>query len=206
MEFPYLVNALAEGHGFFHRPEQFHFLGDVIDDSVRHPAFPPTTFLVVDCDAGIDAYSLGIALLEIRKRHPQHEFSILGTDFLADNLPRAIRGVYPQQSIATLPDALAREYFLRSRSAHKALVRLRPGVRAVVRFRSQDMFEQFSLREPVDVIFCRHVLHYFAPPLAISLADHLRAFLHPGGLLFLGREIGKLPGFHLVGPAVYQVR
>lgn len=204
LELPYVLNALAEDHGFFHLPAQFEFLAAVIHDHFRYAACPPGDFLVLDCDAGIDAYSLSIALLEIRKSYPHYAFSLLATDFLADNVPRAIRGVYPTQAIAALPASLTAEYFLRSRDAHKPLVRLRPGVRSVVRFRCLDIFERFSLREPMDVIFCRHVLHYFAPAMSTALAEHLRPYIRTGGLLFLGRETGTLPSFSRIGPAIYQ--
>lgn len=203
LELPYLVDALSTNHGFLHDTRQFDLLAEIVADHHRHGE-PLTSFLVAGCDRGIDAYSLCIALLEEAARLPGLEFSILGTDFLPANLGQAVRGVYPAATVRGLPGALIRRYFLRSRTAPDNLVRLRPGVRSRVSFRCQDIFESFSLREPMDVIVCRQVLHHFHPALATALAGRLRSYLSPGGILVLGARMSRAPGFRHLGHALYQ--
>lgn len=204
LELPYLVDALARGYGFLHSPEQFQFLTDVIVDHRRHHVDPPSSFLVAGCDQGVDAYSLCITLLEEERRQPGLPFSILATDFLPANLDRAISGIYPAESVSGLPEQLLKRYFLRSRNAAKSLVRLKPGVRGRIRFRCQDIFETFALREPMDVILCRQVLHHLAPSLATAMAQHLRRYLAPGGLLILGAPLPPVQGFRHLRQGVYQ--
>lgn len=206
LELPYVVEALGGGCEFFHQPGQFRFLSEVLADHLRHQAEPPGAFLTAGCDQGLDAYSLAITCLETARNHPGYAFSILATDFLPDNTRRAERGVYPVQTTATLPPDLIKRYFLRSRNPGQSVVRLRPGVRTRIKFRCQDIFERFNLREPMDVIFCRRVLHHFEPRLSLALAQHLRQHLAPGGLLFLGRDMQGLSGFLRVGPSIYQAR
>ena len=204
LELPYLVDALAGDHGFLHDARQFEFLAEIVADQHRHGAPPLSSFLVAGCDRGVDAYSLCITLLEEARKLPGLEFSILGTDFLPANLHHAQRGVYRATSVRKLPQDLVRRYFLRSRVTPGELVRLRPGVRRRISFRCQDIFESFSLREPMDVIVCRQVLHHFHPLLAGALADRLRRHLAPGGILALGARLGRSPGFRHLGHAVYQ--
>lgn len=206
LELPYLIDALGSGHGFFHQPEQLHFLNEILADHLRHRAEPPSTFLAVGCDHGLDAYSLAITCLETARVHGPFAFSILATDFLPDNVQRARRGVYPARSVDHLPRELVARYFLRSRSATKAEVRLRPGVRARLNFRCQDIFERFSLREPMDVILCRQIVHHFEPRLQKALVQRLRGYLAPGGLLVLGSDITEERGWKRIGPAIYQAR
>ena len=204
LELPYLVDALGKERGFMHDARQLQLLADIVADHHRHGGPPFNSFLVAGCDKGRDAYSLCIALLELVRNCPGLEFSILGTDFLPANLDTAVRGVYPSASIAELPQALARRYFLRSRDTSSGLVRLKPGIRARVRFRCQDIFESFALREPMDAIVCRQVLHHFEPRLALALAARLRQYLAPGGILVLGERMPRMPGFRHLDHALYQ--
>jgi len=204
LELPYLVDALGKDHGFLHDSQQFRLLGEIVADHHRHGAPPLFSFLVAGCDRGLDAYSLCITLLEEAKGQAGLDFSILATDFLPANLDRAKRGVYALSSVRELPQPLLKRYFLRNRSADSKLVRLKPGVRARINFRCQDIFEPFALREPMDVIVCRQVLHHFHPGLALVLAGRLRSYLAPGGILALGAPMRNLPGFRHLGHALYQ--
>jgi chemotaxis protein methyltransferase CheR len=204
LELPYLVDALGKEHGFLHDARQFQFLREIVADNHRHGAVPMSSFLVAGCDRGLDAYSLCITLLEEAKEGAGLDFSILATDFLPANLERAKRGIYAWSSVCNLPPTLLKRYFLRSRATGKNLVRLKPGVRARVNFRCQDIFESFALREPMDVIVCRQVLHHFHPGLALVLAERLRRYLAPGGILLLGAPMSKLPGFRHLDYALYQ--
>ena len=204
LELPYLVDALGRDHGFLHDPEQFQYLAEIVADHHRHGAPPLFSFLVAGCDRGLDAYSLCITLLEEAARQSGLDFSILATDFLPANLALAKRGVYASSTIRNLPAALVKRYFLRSRRSDQKLVRIRPGVRELVNFRCQDIFESFSLREPMDVIVCRQVLHHFHPALALALARRLRQYLAPGGILVLGARVPNMPGFRHLDHALYQ--
>ncbi len=204
LELPYLVDALGKDHGFLHDAKQFHYLAEIVADHRRHGAPPLFSFLVAGCDRGLDAYSLCITLLEEASEHSRQDFSILATDFLPANLNQAKRGVYTSSSIQNLPQTLVKRYFLRSRSADKSLVRIKPGVRELVNFRCQDIFESFALREPMDVIVCRQVLHHFHPALALALAGRLRQYLAPGGILVLGAKMPGMPGFRHLDHALYQ--
>jgi chemotaxis protein methyltransferase CheR len=204
LELPYLVDALGKDHGFLHDARQFEFLAEIVADHHRHGSPPLSSFLVAGCDRGLDAYSLCITLLEEATEHSGLQFSILATDFLPGNLNQAKRGVYSSSSVRDLPQTLITRYFLRSRNSVKNLVRLRPGVRDMVNFRCQDIFESFALREPMDVIVCRQVLHHFHPALALALAGRLRQYLAPGGILVLGARMPRMPGFRHLDHALYQ--
>jgi chemotaxis protein methyltransferase CheR len=204
LELPYLVDALGKDHGFLHDARQFEFLAEIVADHHCHGSTPLSSFLVAGCDRGLDAYSLCITLLEEAKKHSGFQFSILATDFLPANLNQAKRGVYSLSSVRDLPQDLIKSYFLRSRNSAKNLVRIRPGVRELVNFRCQDIFESFALREPMDVIVCRQVLHHFHPALALALAGRLRQYLAPGGILVLGARMPRMPGFRHLDHALYQ--
>jgi chemotaxis protein methyltransferase CheR len=182
--------------------------GEIVADNHQHGAPPLFSFLVAGCDRGLDAYSLCITLLEEAKTHAGLDFSILATDFLPANLNQAKRGVYSWSSVRDLPQDLLKRYFLRSRGSGTDLVRVKPGVRARVNFRCQDIFEPFALREPMDVIVCRQVLHHFHPGLALVLAGRLRGQRNLSGAragilekIPGGAHAQRMPGFRQLGHA-----
>lgn len=201
-ELPFLLDALIGSTGFFRQPEQFRFLNDVMVDHLRNNAPVPQSFLVVGGDAGADAYSLCLSLIATMKSG--QPFSILATEFLPDKTTKAARAVYPQTCMRTEELQRMKQFLLRSRNRNPVQIRLRPGIRALVQFRCADIFSGFALREQMDIIFCRHVLHHFHPAIAARLAQKLAAHLAPGGLLFLGAEMQKPKTFKKIGPAIYQ--
>lgn len=203
-EVPYLVDALASRCRFLDNRPQLDFLADLIADWHR-AGQAPQSYLVPGCDRGIDAYSLCLVLFELSRTLPDLPFSILGTDFLPANQEQAVRGVYPATLVDHLPRAMIHRYFLRGRGTRMQEVRLMPGVRARIRFRCQDIFDSFRLREPMDVIFCRQILQHLHPALAQALAAKLRASLTPGGILILGAPLHRPhDGLQHLGQAIYM--
>jgi len=201
-ELPFLLDALVGSTAFFRQPEQFRFLEDVMLDHLRNDVPVPQSFLVVGGDAGADAYSLCLNLIaNVKSGQP---FSILATEFLPDKTAQAARAIYPQTCMRTEELQGMKKFLLRSRNRSPEQIRLRPGIRALVQFRCADIFSGFALREQMDIIFCRHVLHHFHPAIASKLVQKLAAHLTPGGLLFLGAEMQKQAMFKKIGPAIYQ--
>lgn len=202
-ELPYLVDALAGQGQFLDNREQLEFLSGLITHWHR-AGQAPQSYLVAGCDRGVDAYSLCLTLLELSRSLPDLPFAILGTDFLPANQQHAARGIYPAAMVRDLPREILRRYFLRNRSSKPPQVRLMPGVRARIRFRCQDIFDTFRLREPMDAIVCRQILHHLHPALTLALAEKLRASLAPGGVLILGQVLPEPhTGLQHLGQAVY---
>lgn len=206
LELPYLMDALHSGGAFFCQPKHFHLLRELLEDHLRSTAGSPASLLCAGYDRGVDAYSLCIACLEATTKYAASPCLLLGTETLPENIQYAQRGIYPLDTVRDVPEALIRRYFLRSRDRTQPQIRLKPGIRALVNYRCEDLFAGFHVREPMDILFCRHILHHFEPRLEQALAERLRRYLAPGGFLFLGRDIVRPNGFTRVAPAVYQVR
>jgi chemotaxis methyl-accepting protein methylase len=77
----------------------------------------------------------------------------------------------------------------------------------MVKFRHLNLADEFSLREPMDIIFCRNVLIYFSKETQNKVIYKLCQNLKPGGFLFLGHsEVIDCQYFPLISsaPAVYK--
>jgi chemotaxis protein methyltransferase CheR len=160
------------------------------------------------CSTGEEPYTIAMVLNEFRERHPSFRFLILATDISTKVLERATRGIYGQDKVEVIPMALKKKYLLRSKNREKRLVRVAPELRADVRFRRLNFMEDdFGMREPMDIIFCRNVIIYFDKPTQARLLSRLCDHLVPGGYIFMGHS-ETLSGLKVplvsAGPMVYR--
>ena len=101
-----------------------------------------------------------------------------------------------------------KKYLLRSRDKSKGLVRIIPKLRAVVTFRRLNLMDDdFEIRDPMEVIFCRNVIIYFDRSTQEKVLNRLCRHLIPGGYLFMGHS-ETLNGLKVplvpVAPTVYR--
>lgn len=162
------------------------------------------------CSRGNEAYTIAIVLMEFAERYPglNFDFFILATDISTDVLEDARMGIYSHDEIEPVPMDLRKKYFLKSKDRQKQLVRVIPALRHKVKFRQLNLMDNdFQLREPMDIIFCRNVIIYFDKKTQENLILRLCRYLEPGGYLFMGHsevlQCGDLP-IVSVAPAVYR--
>jgi chemotaxis protein methyltransferase CheR len=141
------------------------------------------------CSTGEEPYTIAMVLSNFRETHPTFEFQILGTDISTIVLHKAEKAIYKMDRVDTVPAVLKQKCLLRSRERQKNLVRVAPEVRSYVRFRRLNfMADDFEMREPMDLIFCRNVIIYFDRPTQERLLNRLCDHLIPGGYLFMGHS------------------
>ncbi|MBI5073563.1 MAG: protein-glutamate O-methyltransferase CheR [Nitrospirae bacterium] len=160
------------------------------------------------CSTGEEPYTIAMALSEFRETHPTFEFLILGTDISTLVLEKAQKAIYKMERVDTVPAVMKKKYLLRSRDRQKNLVRIAPEVRKNVRFRRLNfMAEDFEMREPMDLIFCRNVIIYFDRQTQERLLNRLYDHLIPGGYMFMGHS-ETLSGLNVpllsVGNMIYR--
>ncbi|NJD57756.1 MAG: chemotaxis protein CheR [Nitrospirae bacterium] len=160
------------------------------------------------CSTGEEPYTIAMVLSEFRDAHPPFEFMVLATDISTKVLERAAKAVYKMERAETVPPLLKKKYLLRSRDRQKNLVKIAPELRPCVRFRRLNfMDEDFEMRGPMDLIFCRNVIIYFDRPTQERLLNRLYDHLIPGGYIFMGHS-ETLSGLRVplvsAGPTVYR--
>ncbi|HAM53444.1 MAG TPA: chemotaxis protein CheR [Nitrospiraceae bacterium] len=197
---------------FFREPRHFDFLArTALPELMKvHGAGTNRQISVwsAGCSTGEEPYTIAMVLNEFRIKHPAFHFFILATDISTKVLDRAIRGIYKEERAETIQRALKEKYFIRSRDRERGLVRIVPELRSQVRFRRLNfMDEDFGIREPMDIIFCRNVIIYFDRPTQEKLINRLCRHLIPGGYLFMGHS-ETLSGLNVplvsAGPMVYR--
>ncbi len=141
------------------------------------------------CSTGEEPYTLAMVMCEAAEAYPGIRFSITATDISTRALDKAKQGIYAHERIEPVPHALRRKYLLRSRDKTRKLVRIAPELRSLVSFRRFNLTEDdFSVVDPMEIIFCRNVLIYFDRQTQEQVLLHFCQRLISGGFLFTGHS------------------
>jgi len=179
---------------FFRESQHFHFLLEkALPELTRNLGWGSRNDSLkiwsAGCSTGEEPYTLAMFLSEFANACPDFYFSILATDISTRVLEKARRAVYEHETIEPVPLPWRKKYLLRGKDKNKGLVRIVPELRGLVKFRRLNLMEDnYGLREPQAVIFCRNVLIYFERPTQLAVLQRLCRYLLPGGYLFIGHS------------------
>lgn len=193
---------------FFREPKHFDFLrSSVLPEWMQYSRGGTLTLWSAGCSIGMEPYTLGMVMHEFAEQNPGFSFQILATDISSRALQTAVKAVYDEERIASIPDRLCKKYLLRSKDRSKRLVKIAPEIRSMVDFQRLNFMERFCFKNPMDIIFCRNVIIYFDKPTQERLFRQFCECLRPGGYLFIGHS-ESLAGMQLpleqAAPTVYR--
>lgn len=210
-----LIDVISTNHTYFFR-EEAHFaaLRDIIlPDLIKRRErenWPALRVWSAASSSGEEPYSIAIALEEFfANRTPAWNRQIEATDISSRILAKAEAAIYPADVVSRLSPALAKAYFQTGYGEQAGFYRVKPAVRALVRFRRLNLLEgALPFTEPFQVIFCRNVMIYFDRPTQEELIRRLCSKLVPGGYLLVGHSeslTGIQHGLKMIRPATYQL-
>ena len=168
--------------------------------------------LKVWCNAsstGEEPYSIAITLCEAfdTLRPP---VSILATDIDTRVLEEASDGVYSMDRVSELSQERRKRFFLRGKGEQSGKVRIRPELRALIEFQPLNLLDsKWSVKGPLDAIFCRNVMIYFDKPTQKRILERFVPLMKPNALLFSGHSenVGFVTdSFKLQRKTVYQLQ
>lgn len=160
------------------------------------------------CSTGEEPYTLSMVLSEFALSNSGFNFSILATDISTRVLDQARLGIYEHDKVEPVPLPLRKKYLLRSKDKQKDLVKIIPELRRRVKFQRLNFMEDdYGIREPLAVIFCRNVLIYFDRLTQETVIKRFCRYLTKGGYLFIGHS-ETLHGLDLpliqTSPTIYR--
>jgi len=206
----FMINVVTTNKtDFFREPKHFEYLVQTaLPELMRLYGIGMRRLWSAGCSTGEEPYTLAMVLSEFAARTPGFNFTLLATDISTAVLEKAVRGIYKEERIDTVPFECKRKYFMRSKDKEKRLVRIVPEVRSLVKFRRLNFIDHdFGMRELQDIIFCRNVIIYFERLTQEKVLKRLCKHLIPGGYLFMGHS-ESLSSLNLplvtVGPMVYR--
>ncbi|HEY5313669.1 MAG TPA: protein-glutamate O-methyltransferase CheR [Pirellulales bacterium] len=186
-----LIASLTNGETFFFRHQELFdaLAGQVIPELIdRNRSRRQLRIWSAGCANGAEPYSLSI-LLE-REFGPQlvgWDITIVGTDINRDFLLQGERGEFSEWSLRSIGDDLQASCFRRS----DQIWTIDDAYRRGVQFRYHNLVQHpfpALIDEPsaFDLILCRNVMIYFAPPIIRRLVGQFHDCLVPGGWFAVG--------------------
>jgi len=204
-----LIEHLVVGESWFLRePRSFEQLHQL---TVRLRQ-RPLRVLSCGCSSGEEPYSVVIALLEAGI--PLAQLQVEAIDISAVALAKAAEGLYGAHALRGLEPGLLERHFQREPGRSTRHWRLRPQIRAAVRFHQGTLQQQLvQLPGPWHVVFCRNVMLYLEDQARLDLLMAIAARLEPQGMLLVAAaeapmvpldRFCSLPGGH--GSAFAPIR
>ncbi len=160
------------------------------------------------CSTGEEPYTIAITLHDGVSDPAQWDLQILASDLSTRVLAKAAAGVYSEERFRDVPSDVLRRHFLRGRGERTGVYKVKPHLAEMIRFRRLNLMDdQFPIKVPLDLVFCRNVMIYFDRPTQEQLVNKFYRYLKPGGHLFIGHSESlqwvKHP-FRLLAPTIYQ--
>jgi chemotaxis protein methyltransferase CheR len=147
------------------------------------------------CSTGPEAYSMAISASEHLREAHGWEVHILATDLSNYAVSTARSGEYEAKMLEGMsPDLVARHFERRAgeqggagaASGGGVCFAVRAHLRRMVRVARLNLMEQWPMRGPFDVIFCRNVMIYFDGATRERLVARFHEMLRPGGVFAVG--------------------
>ncbi len=183
-----MLSALTTNVTHFFR-EDHHF------DTLRTKVLPPLIdrarqggrlrIWSAGCSAGQEPYSLAFTLLALCPDADRFDMRILATDVDPAILTRAREGNYETDEIKTLPEAMRAQHVVAADGTRSAIGEK---ARALISFGELNLMQEWPMRGPFDVIFCRNVAIYFDKPTQARLWLRFAELLPAGGTLCIGHS------------------
>jgi chemotaxis protein methyltransferase CheR len=193
----HFVNALTTNLTSFFR-EPHHFPALVEHLRLRGSRTNPVVWSAA-CSTGEEPYSIAMALAEAGLGAAR----VIASDLDTEALETASAGEYAMQRVASLGDARLKRFFLRGHGPHRGRVKVRPEIAAMVEFRHINLcVERWPVQGPLDAIFCRNAMIYFAKQTQLEVLTRFRPLLAGGGLLFAGHS----ENFHYLAGHLLRAR
>ncbi|MGB0370050.1 MAG: CheR family methyltransferase [Opitutales bacterium] len=195
---------------FYREPVHFDFLiKDVVSKYVRSSqASKRFKIWSAGCSEGMEAYTIGMLLSDVCKKHPHFDYRILGTDICNAALKRSRNAIYNKREIEPIPEKTRQKYLLRGKDKNEGIYKIDPAITRRCSFQTLNFMEApYPIKSKFHVIFHRNVLIYFDKPTQEHVVRNLVDHLLPDGILFIGHA-ESISGFNLplkaLGPTTFQ--
>ncbi|MFF6015510.1 CheR family methyltransferase [Lysinibacillus fusiformis] len=130
------------------------------------------------CSTGEEPYSLVMVLSQLV---PLSQIQIIATDLDENVIQKAKLGVYPERSLAEVPNDIKAKYFEQEGSYY----RMKDEIKRCVTFKKQNLLND-TYDSNYDLIVCRNVMIYFTEEAKDQIYNDFSKALRKDGILFVG--------------------
>lgn len=205
-EWEKFVNALTTNlTSFFREPHHFPILGEYLKKAAGGS---PVRIWCSASSTGEEPYSIAMTVVETLGDF-NVPVTIIASDLDTSVLATAEKGVYPLERVEKISPERMRRFFLKGSGSQEGYVSVRPELRRMISFQRLNLLDvTWSVRAPLDIIFCRNVMIYFDKPTQYKILSRFVPLMHERGLLFAGHSESFLHAadlFRSQGRTVYEL-
>ena len=213
LELRQLINAITvDVTEFFRHPKQFEIMSNVVLPQITTKKNRSKKLRIwsAGCSRGHEAYSIAMLVDDMvgQRQNGTWDVKILASDIDTDALRFAYIGKYPSNDIKGIPSNYLDKYFESGTEKDDGFFLIKKSLKKNILFRRLNLSHfDFTMKSPVDIIFCRNVMIYFSSEAKKLLIDNFFNAMQQGGVLFLG-SFESLYGlddrFTLISDSIYQ--
>lgn len=205
-EWERFVNSLTTNlTSFFREPHHFPIFAEHLQ---KLGSRRPVRVWCSAASTGEEPYSIAMTVIETLGANCSH-VSIVASDLDTNVLATAQKGVYSVDRVEKLSPERLRRFFLRGTGAQEGYVSVRPELKNMIQFQRINLLDQnYAVKGPLDVIFCRNVMIYFDKPTQYKILSRFAPMMQPDGLMFAGHSESFLHAadlFRSLGKTVYAL-
>ena len=207
LEMGRMINAVTTNlTSFFREPHHFEFLAANVLKPAQAAGARPKRLRIwsAGCSSGEEPYSIAMTLRATIADLDRWDALILATDIDTDMVASGAEGIYAEGRDDGVPNAYRSRFVERLPDGRAAMS---DTLRSLIRFKQLNLMEDWPMRGPFDVIFCRNVVIYFDKPTQSRLFDRFADLLTPDGWLIVGHSESLFrvtERFKPVGRTIYQ--
>ncbi len=135
------------------------------------------------CSSGQEVYTIAMLIKEHFPELGAWKVRLIASDLSTQILDKAREGVFNQTEVNRgLPLPMLLKHFQKNGLTWQ----IKEEIRKMVEFRQVNLVETFPQLPPMDIVFLRNVLIYFAPETKRDILNNVKKVMRPDGVLFLG--------------------
>ncbi|WP_391208967.1 CheR family methyltransferase [Psychrobacillus sp. L4] len=130
------------------------------------------------CSTGEEPYTTAMVLSNYL---PLSQISVHATDLDENAIHRAKVGIYPERSLAEVPNEMKIKYFEKQGQFYK----VEDAIKKTANFKKHNLLKD-TYDKNYDLIICRNVMIYFTEEAKDQIYQNFSNSLRSGGILFVG--------------------
>ena len=184
------VNSITTNlTSFYREPHHFEYLANTVLKYLLQRRNQERRIRIwsAGCSTGEEPYTIAMTVLENIPNIKNWDIKILATDIDTNVLSRASDGIYLEERLNGINKERMEKWFLKSRN-NPGEVKVNPKLRELITFKQLNLMEDWPMKGPFDVLFCRNVVIYFNKDTQRVLFDRFANILRQDGYMFLGHS------------------
>lgn len=174
-----LTAFFREGHHFDYLKEKL--IPDLIKNNLANKRL---RIWSAGCSTGEEPYSIAMVFKSFASLS-NWDLKILATDLDTNVVAKAKAGIYSQERADTIP-AEYQKFVEKNKSDDT--VQIKSSVKQLITFKQLNLLNQWPMKGPFDIIFCRNVVIYFDSKTQKMLFNRYADILKSNGHLFIGHS------------------